>query len=133
MNKQELALNVLSILLGDESKKDSRLNEEESTNNIDDCVLGKKVIIRTYSAGVFFGELFKKSGNEVILKNARRLYSWKAAESITLQAVALHGINENGSRIVEAVPYQWMEAIEIIPCSKKSIDSLEGAKNAKAG
>jgi hypothetical protein len=35
--------------------------------------IGKKVIIRTYSAGVWFGLLTQKAGNEVILHGARRL------------------------------------------------------------
>ena len=30
-------------------------------------------IVRTYSAGVFFGEIVSRKGQEVILKNARRL------------------------------------------------------------
>ena len=95
-------------------------------------LLGKKVIIRTYSAGVWFGELTEKSGSEVILKNARRLWRWKAVESISLSAVALYGIDQSQSKIVEAVPEIWLEAIEITPCTEKSIDSIEGAPNVEA-
>ena len=95
-------------------------------------MLGKKCIVRTYSAGVWFGEVAKKSGNEVILKNARRMWYWHAAESISLSAVALYGINQNKSKIVAAVPAVWLEAIELIPASDKAITSIEGAPNVEA-
>ena len=95
-------------------------------------LLGQKVIIRTYSAGVWFGELKEKSGSEVILKNARRLWKWKAVKSISLSAVALYGIDQSQSKIVEAIPEIWLEAIEITPCTAKSIDSIEGAPDVEA-
>lgn len=95
-------------------------------------MIGSKCIIRTYSAGVWFGEVEQKSGNEVIVKNARRMWRWHAAESISLSAVALHGIKEAQSKIAEAVPQVWLEAIELIPCSDKAIKNIEGAKHAKA-
>lgn len=95
-------------------------------------MIGEKVIIRTYSAGVWFGTLEQKAGNEVIITNARRMWRWWAAESISLSAVALHGIKHDKSKIVEAVPAVWLEAIEIIPCSDVAIKSLESAENVKA-
>ena len=94
-------------------------------------MIGQKVIVRTYSAGVFFGELIEKSGTEVILKNARRMYYWKANKGISLSACALYGVSDE-SKIVEAVPSQWLDAIEIIPCSDIAITSLEGASNVEA-
>ena len=95
-------------------------------------MIGKKCVVRTYSAGVWFGEVAEKSGNEVILKNARRMWYWHAAESISLSAVALHGINQNKSKIVAAVPTVWLEAIELIPASDKAVASIEGAANVEA-
>jgi len=95
-------------------------------------MIGKKCIVRTYSAGVFFGEIAEKSGSEVIVKNARRLWQWKAAESISLSAVAIHGIVESKSKVAEAVDSVWLDAIELIPCSEKAIKSIEGAINVKA-
>ena len=94
--------------------------------------IGKMVIIRTYSAGVWFGELEQKSGNEVILKDARRMYRWCAAESISLSAVAIHGIKRDESKICEAVCKVWLEAIEILSCTNKAISSIGGAENVKA-
>ena len=95
-------------------------------------MIGKKCVIRTYSAGVWFGEVAEKAGNEVVVKNARRMWYWHAAESISLSAVALHGINQNKSKIVAAVPTVWLEAIELIPASDKAVASIEGAANVEA-
>lgn len=95
-------------------------------------MIGKKCIIRTYTAGVWFGEVEQKSGNEVIIKNARRMWRWHAAESVSLSAVANHGIKEKQSKIAESVASVWLEAIELIPCTDKAIASIEGAPNVKA-
>ena len=40
------------------------------------------VIVRTYSAGVFAGELVSRKGKEVVIKNARRLWYWTGAQLI---------------------------------------------------
>ena len=95
-------------------------------------MLGQKVIVRTYSAGVWFGTLSEKSGAEVILASARRMWFWKAKESISLSACALYGIAQKESKIVAPVPSVWLEAIEIMPCSESAILSIEGAPLVKA-
>lgn len=122
MNVDDLTLGQIKSLksmLGDSSPVS--LNE----------MIGKKVIIRTYSAGVWFGTLDQKAGNEVIITSARRLWRWWAAESISLSAVAIHGVKPEKSKICEAVESVWLEAIEIIPCTSKSIKSIEGCENVK--
>ena len=95
-------------------------------------MIGKKVIIRTYSAGVWFGLLEQKSGNEVILRNARRMWRWQTKQSISLSSVAVYGIDEPNSKIAVKVDSVWLEAIEIIPCTDESITSIEGAKDVKS-
>jgi len=57
-------------------------------------MIGDKCIIRTYSAGVWFGEVSQKSGKEVIVINARRLWRWHTKKSISLSAIALGDIDE---------------------------------------
>lgn len=95
-------------------------------------MIGKKVIIRTYSAGVWFGTLYQKDRNEVILYNARRMWTWWAKEGISLSAVAVNGIKQKDSKIAEQVGSVWLEAIEIIPCTDVAIKSIEESPNAKA-
>jgi hypothetical protein len=41
------------------------------------------VIARTYSAGVFAGVLESRKGKEVVLTDARRLWYWKGAASLS--------------------------------------------------
>lgn len=106
--------------------------QAQATTGLNSYGVGKKCIIRTYTAGVWFGEVIEKSGNEIILKNARRLWRWHAAESISLSAVAVYGINQDKSSIAPAVEGVWLEPIEIIPATDKAIKSIEGAKDAKA-
>ena len=80
---------------------------------------GDFVLIRTYSAGVHFGTLTHREGQEVHLKNARRLWSWNGA--LSLSEVATTGITIKDSKI--SVPVDEIilpQAVEIISVSKKS-------------
>ena len=88
---------------------------------------GKKVIIRTHHAGVWFGTLTHKKRDEVIIADARRLYRWWAKESISLSAVAVFGIIPEKSKICAPVPQVWLQAIEILPASFTAIKSIEDA------
>ena len=75
-----------------------------------------EVLVRTYSAGVHIGTLKERNGKEVTLTNARRLWSWSGA--FTLSAVATQGVDRGNSRISVAVPEILLtEGIEIIPVS----------------
>lgn len=94
--------------------------------------LNSKVIVRTYSAGVWFGELIQKSGTEVILKDARRLWRWQAKKSISLSAVAVHGIDQSNSKVCPAVDRQWLDAIEIISMTDEAIQTIEGVADVEA-
>lgn len=94
---------------------------------INDFAIGKEVIIRTYSAGVWFGVLKQKAGNEVILTKARRMYNWWAKESISLSGVARHGIKQDDSKICGELDSVWLEAIEIIPVTGNAAESIRTA------
>ena len=100
----------------------------EQQNRLDGFAIGEEVIIRTYSAGVWFGRLKEKSGNEVILTEARRMWRWHAKESISLSGVARHGINQKKSRICGALNSIWLEAIEIITLTEEAAESIRTAQ-----
>ena len=112
----------LSGLFGSNSKASTGIN----------YAIGKIVLVRTYSAGVWCGTLAQKVGSEVVLSDARRMWRWWAAESISLSAVAKFGIANEKSRIAPKIDSVWLEAIEIIPVTKIAEDSILGAENAKA-
>lgn len=128
----ELLMMLANVLAGSESKQEA---EEEplppvtvtEAKGINDYVIGKEVIIRTYSAGVWFGVLKQKAGNEVILTKARRMYKWWAKESISLSGVARHGIKQEESKICGELDSVWLEAIEIIPVTGNAAESIRTA------
>lgn len=125
-------MNINDLTIGQAKELSSMLQGQAANTGLNNYAIGKKVIIRTYTAGVWYGVLEQKSGNEVILKNGRRLWRWHAAESISLSAVAVYGINADKSSLAPAVEVIWLEAIEIIPVTDKAAKTIEGAKDAKA-
>ena len=100
--------------------------------SINSMYIGKHVIVRTYSAGVWFGELAAKEGNEVIVANARRMYKWWAEKSISLSGCAIYGIKHDKSKICPPVAQVWLEAIEIIPTTDVATTSLLLAPEVEA-
>lgn len=88
---------------------------------------GTFVLIRTYSAGVHFGTLEEIDGQNVRLSNARRLWSWNGA--LSLSEVAMTGVDIKNSKI--SVPVDEIiltQAVEVIKVSKKS--NLPGNEKA---
>lgn len=85
----------------------------------------KLVIIRTYSAGIHFGELLSRKGKEVVLKNAHRVFYWTNACSLSQLAVEGSGLLNVNNKISMAVPEIILtEAIEIIPLSEVAFKNL---------
>lgn len=125
-------MNINDLTIG-EAKELARLFSGNSSDNSGslNSMIGKKCIIRTYSAGVHYGELVEKSGKEVILKNARRLWYWKTKGGISLSEVANSGVHKD-SKICESVDSIWLDAIETIPCSQDAIKSIESQNVYKA-
>ena len=109
----------------------SNTSSEKSSKGLC-CQLGEKVIIRTYSAGVWFGTLDQKDGDEIILKDARRMWQWWAKKSISLSGVAKHGIKHDKSKICPPVDKVWLQPIEIISLTEKAINSIQEAENVEA-
>jgi hypothetical protein len=88
----------------------------------------KYVIVRTQAAGVHAGELVSNAGREVILNNARRLWYWNGAAS--LSQLAMEGVSKpNDCKFPQEVTkIILLDAIEIIPCTEKAITSIKGVK-----
>ncbi len=86
------------------------------------------VIVRTYTAGVHAGELVERKGKEVFLKNSRRLWYWDGAAS--LSQLAMEGVSkpENCKFPCEVTEIYLTEAVEVIPCTQKAMESIKGVK-----
>lgn len=81
----------------------------------------KYVIIRTYSAGVFYGIVEQYDDKTVLLKNARRMREWKnLGKEISLTGISILGVHPESviERPVNEILLQW---IEILPCTEESI------------
>ena len=87
-------------------------------------MIGKTCIVRTYSAGVFLGTIAERNGKEAVLTNARRIWYWDGAAS--LSQLAMDGTSKpENCKFPAAVPQVLLtEVIEIIPASEKAINSI---------
>ena len=83
------------------------------------------VIVRTLSAGVFAGNLESRQGQEVILRNARRLWYWSGAAS--LSQLAMEGTKDpkNCKFPCEVDREELLQAIEIIDVSEAAEKSIK--------
>ena len=93
---------------------------ESVTKNINDAVIGKYCIVRGQSFGVFAGTVEAVDGNRVLLKDARRLWYWDGAAS--LSQLAAEGVkNPNGCKFTMTVEsVLLMDVIEIIPATEQA-------------
>lgn len=84
----------------------------------------KYVIVRTCSAGVFAGTLEEKNGKEVTLSQARRLWYWDGAAS--LSQLAMEGVSkpQNCKFPCEVDKVILTEVIEILLCTEKAKQSI---------
>lgn len=84
--------------------------------------INQKVIVRANGAGVFFGTLAEKEGDEVLLRDARRIYRWDGASECIELAQA--GCSQ-GSRITrEASEIIIENVLEIHLCTEKAVEAI---------
>lgn len=86
--------------------------------------MSKYVIVRTYSAGVFAGYLHSREGKEVTLINARRLWMWEGAASLSQLAMEGTSKPDKCKFPCEVSSIILTEAIEIIDCTEKAKASI---------
>ena len=84
------------------------------------------VMVRTYSAGVFAGTLDSRKGKEVVLLNARRIWYWAGAASLSELAVRGTSKPNECKFPVEMPRIVLTEAIEIIDVTPAAQASIAG-------
>lgn len=94
-------------------------------------MLGKKVIIRTESAGVHYGTLQIRDGRECVLSNARRLWYWQGAASLSQLSVDGPKDPDACKFSVRVEQILLLEAIEIIPVTDRAEKVIEGVNEWK--
>lgn len=93
--------------------------------------IGKKVIIRGDRSGVEFGTLVEHNGQEVTLHNARRIWYWEGAATLSQLATDGTSIPKNCKFTITVKSITILDAVEIIPCTDKAIKSIEGVPEWK--
>ena len=90
--------------------------------------IGKYVIARCYAAGVHAGVVVSVDGENVILADSRRLWSWKAKDGVALSGVAQNGLKSEGKVDTLNPEIALTGVCELIPCSVKAQESIDDFK-----
>ena len=95
---------------------------EKSKDNPE--VVENYVLVRTYSAGVWVGYLKKENGDEVELENARNIWYWSGAAS--LSQLAMEGVKDpDNCKFPMEVPKIILKGvISIIPCTEEAKQNI---------
>ena len=88
-------------------------------------------IVRANGAGVFFGEVVEKNGDTVTMRNARRLWYWSGASS--LSELAQYGAARPGEcKFPCAVDeVEVFNVLEILSVTEEAGRSIDGVKEWK--
>lgn len=118
------------ILKGELKMETITINGEEyvKKQKIDSL---KYVICRTYSAGVFAGYLESRNGQEVVLRNARRIWYWKGAASLSQLATDGTSFHSECKFPAPVDRVELLQAIEILDVTEKAKKSIESVKEWK--
>lgn len=88
--------------------------------------VGKYVIARCYLAGVHAGTVQRVDGENVVLVNSVRLWSWKAKDGVALSGVAQNGLAKDKSKLDSKNPLIYLTGVcELIPCSTTAMESID--------
>jgi hypothetical protein len=90
------------------------------------------VIVRTQSAGVFAGNLESRVGQEAVLTDARRLWYWAGAASLSQLAVAGTSKPTQCKFPITVPRVELMQAIEILDVSAVAEASIKDVPEWKS-
>lgn len=94
-------------------------------------IIGRYCMVRTLSAGVFAGTVQAKDGKEVSLTDARRIWYWDGAASLSQLATSGTSKPENCKFPAPVSEVLLTEAIEIIQITDKARESIAGVPEWK--
>ncbi len=93
------------------------------------CIDGMEYkIIRTRSAGVFAGYIESRTGLETVIRQARRLWQWHGAASLSQLAEEGTSEPENCKFPIAVDKITVTETIEILDVTVKGQNSIQGVK-----
>ena len=113
-------MNINELTLGQIREIKLLLVGSGAPNKTAHPMLGRRCLIRTYSAGVHIGDVAwinPENSMEVKLENAMRLWKWTGG-GLSLSAVASNGIK--GGRLNRTGEVLLTNAIEMIPTTQEA-------------
>ena len=106
-----MSVNIDNLTLDQIKEINALLKAEETTSGAHPMV-GRRCLVRTYSAGVHIGDVVYVRDMEVKLENSLRLWKWEGG-GLSLSSVANNGIK--GGRLNRTGEVYLTNAIELIP------------------
>jgi hypothetical protein len=89
-------------------------------------------IVRANGAGVFFGEIKEKDGNSVVMTNARRLWFWEGAASLSQLAQEGPSIPNRCKFPCAVDEIEIFNVIEILSVTERAAKIIDSVKVWKA-
>ena len=87
-------------------------------------MLNRYCMTRTKNAGVFAGTVAKRDGQEITLTDARRIWYWDGAASLSQLATEGTSMPEKCKFPAPVAEVLLFEAIEIIPITEAAAKSI---------
>lgn len=120
---------VLNKILNADAEPIEMHTNFTNTQNIYNDLYKKIVIVRTCSAGVFYGKLKQVENDSLILNDCRRIWRWYGANN--LSNMALVGVTDKSqTRISPKTQNHLVKGfVEIIPMSIDAINNLDSVSD----
>lgn len=113
-------MNIDNLTFGELKEIANMFNSKTKENVITHPMLGKRCLIRTYSAGVHIGNVVwinPENAMECKLENSLRLWSWSDG-GLSLSAIANNGVVS--ARLNKTGEVMLTNAIEYIPTTEEA-------------
>lgn len=94
--------------------------------NINENIIGKYCIVRCDRASVFAGIVAQREGQAVEIRDARRIWYWDGAASLSQLAMEGSKCPGNCKFSVESASVVVLDAVEIIPCTEAATINIRG-------
>ncbi|MBK7786880.1 MAG: hypothetical protein IPJ57_20580 [Gemmatimonadetes bacterium] len=126
MNQQQLEIISLALRLAGDAP-----NTDTVAPVSNDPFIGHYCIVSSARAGVFAGTVASRNGQEVCMTNARRIWYWDGAASLSQLAISGASRPEN-CKFPAAVPnVMLMEVVEILPTTASAEQFIKGVAEWK--
>ena len=89
-------------------------------------------IVRANKAGVFFGKIKERNGDEITMTDVRRIWYWNGAATLSQLAVEGTKKPQNCKFTVYVPEMTILGVIEIIPCTAEAEASIKGVPEWRA-